>query len=233
MKLIIANWKIYLGAKESVALARRLSKIKSKNQLVVCPSFPVVSEVKKALGKNIKLGAQNVAQKPDGALTGEVSAGMLSSLGCQYVIVGHSERRHTLSETDAQIKEKLRVVVSSKMIPVLCVGETLSERKSGKTIEIVRKQLSVLRGLKFENLVIAYEPVWAIGTGLTPTLEQISEVHKTIKKVIGKLVSKTKVLYGGSVDKKNAQKILSLAEVDGALIGRASTDYSSLKKIIQ
>jgi len=231
-KLIIANWKMYLGVKESIVLARQTSKIKTTNEIVICPSFVVLSLVKKELGKKIKLGAQNVAWKESAALTGEVSAGMLSELGCKYAIIGHSERRSLLNESDVTIREKLKLAVAEKIIPIFCVGETAEARKAGETVRIIKSQLAVLNNLSFDKLVIAYEPIWAIGTGRVPTSDEISDVHEFIRVETGKLVKNLQIIYGGSVDENNIKKILNTKSVDGVLVGGASTKINSWKKII-
>ncbi|KKU05626.1 MAG: Triosephosphate isomerase [Candidatus Uhrbacteria bacterium GW2011_GWE2_45_35] len=208
---------MYLGVKDSVRLAKNI--VAGKNQVIVCPSFVAIPEVKKALGKGVKLGAQNVSWQESGALTGEVSAGMLVELGCRYVIVGHSERRRFLAESDFVVREKLKAVLAKKIIPILCVSD-LSE-------------LKILNQLVINDLIVAYEPVWAIGTGKTPTMEEIADMHKKIRARAGKSIKKLLVIYGGSVEEKNLKNILALPEVDGVLIGGASTTLSSLKKILQ
>ncbi|MFA6132155.1 MAG: triose-phosphate isomerase [Patescibacteria group bacterium] len=216
MKLIVANWKMYLGVKESIALAKKTRK--GKNEIVVCPSFAALTGVGKALGRGVKLGAQNVSWQAGGALTGEVSAGMLSELGCRYVIVGHSERRRFLNESDIVVREKLKAVLAEKIIPILCVSEI--------------SELTILNNLSVEKMVIAYEPVWAIGTGKTPTMDEIAAMHKKIQAKAGKSVKNLRVIYGGSVDEKNIEKILATPGVDGVLIGGASAKLVSWKKII-
>lgn len=230
-KTIIANWKMYLGVKESIILARQTSKIKTINEIVLCPSFVVLPLVKKELGKKIKLGAQNVAFRDGGALTGEVSAGMLNELGCKYVIIGHSERRSFLNESDVMIREKLKLAVAQKIIPIFCVGETAEARKIGETVKVIKNQLAVLNNLSFDKLVIAYEPVWAIGTGRVPTLEEISDVHGFIRTEAGKSSKNLQIIYGGSVDENNIKKILIIPGVDGVLVGGASTKINFWKKL--
>jgi len=216
MKLIIANWKMYLGVKESIALAKKT--FAGKNETVICPSFAALSEVKKVLNKSVKLGAQNISWQDGGALTGEVSAGMLSELGCKYVIVGHSERRRFLKEGELVIREKLKAALAKKIIPILCVSDI--------------KELLVLNDLVAEKIVVAYEPIWAIGTGRTPTMEEISNMHTKIRAKIGKSIKNVQVIYGGSVDEKNITRILETSGVDGVLVGGASTKLSSWKEII-
>lgn len=215
MKLIIANWKMYLGIRESVVLAKKIRG--GKNEVVVCPSFVAMAGVKKALGRRVKLGAQNVSWQEGGALTGEVSAGMLAALGCRYVIVGHSERRRFLKESDLVIREKLKAVLARRLIPILCVSELA--------------ELLVLNHLSASEVVVAYEPVWAIGTGRTPTMEEISVTHKKIRLRAEKSVKNLRVIYGGSVDEKNIDKILAAPGVDGVLIGGAGVKIKFWSKI--
>lgn len=216
MKLIIANWKMYLGVKESIALAKKT--FSRKNETVICPSFIALSEVKKVLNKGVKLGAQNVSWQEDGALTGEVSAGMLFELGCKYVIVGHSERRRFLKEGDLVIREKLKAVLAKKITPIFCVSDL--------------KELVVLNDLVAEKLVVAYEPVWAIDTGKIPTMDEISDMHKKIRIRVMKSIKNFRVIYGGSVDENNIEKIFVTPGVDGVLVGGASIKLNSWRKII-
>lgn len=232
-KLIIANWKTFLGEKESLTLARKiLSWQKSfiKKEIVICPSFPVITAIKKKIGKVIKIGGQNVATEEAGALTGEVAAKMLADVGCDYVIIGHSERRRLFGETEAIIKKKLAIVLKNKIVPVLCVGETAVERKNKKTISVLKKQLEVLQDLSFKKIIIAYEPVWAVGSDHTPTDEEIAQAHLAIRTQFGKK-SGLKIIYGGSVDENNISAILATPAVDGVLVGRASTKEDFWKKI--
>lgn len=207
MKLIIANWKMYLGLKQSVALARRIRV--NRNEVVVCPSLAALSEVKRVLRKGVKLGAQNTSWQEGGALTGEVPASMLAELGCKYVIVGHSERRRCLGENNAMVRNKLKAASAAGLIPILCVSKTA--------------ELSVLKGLSFNKLVAAYEPIWAIGTGRTPAITDISAMHERIRAGVRGSVKNLRVIYGGSVDERNIKRILAAPGVDGVLVGEAST----------
>lgn len=222
---------MFLGNKDSVFLARKISKIKSLHEIVICPSFPALVEVKKNFGKKIKLGAQNISWQAGGALTGEVSASMLVEVGCRYAIIGHSERRIFANEGDLVIREKLKLAVANGLLPILCIGETVLEREEGKTKKIIKKQLVVLNDLSFKELIIAYEPVWAIGTNRLPTSEEMVAAHKLIRKSVGQAVKKLHVVYGGSVDEKNLREILATPEADGVLVGRASTKNSFWKII--
>jgi triosephosphate isomerase len=217
MKIIIANWKMYLGLKASVALAKQT--LVGQKEIVVCPSFVALPEVKKVLPKGVKLGAQNVSWQDGGALTGEVAASMLAELGCRYVIIGHSERRRLLREDEIIIRKKLRAALAGKLIPILCVSRL--------------EELSVLSGLTASRLVVAYEPLWAIGTGRTPTTANISAMHQKIRAKTGKSVGNLRVIYGGSVDEKNCRAILAAPGVDGVLVGAASAKTASWKKIIK
>ena len=187
----------------------------------VCVPFPYLGEVAEQLkGSSIAWGAQNVSEHAQGAFTGEVSAAMLSEFGCRYVIVGHSERRQLFAETDAQAAAKFAAVKAAGMTPILCVGETLEERDAGKTEEVVARQLNeVLEKNSLAKSVLAYEPVWAIGTGRNATPEQAQAVHAFLRK---KVPSETSILYGGSVKPQNAAAIFAMPDVDGGLIGGAS-----------
>ena len=187
----------------------------------VCAPFPYLALVAERLrGSPIAWGAQNVSEHPEGAYTGEVSAGMLAEFGCRYVIVGHSERRHVCGETDAQAAAKFAAVRAAGMTPILCVGETLQERDAGRTEAVAGRQLDVvLEKNSFENAVLAYEPVWAIGTGRNATPEQAQAVHAFLRK---RVPAQTPILYGGSVKPQNAAAIFAMPDVDGGLIGGAS-----------
>lgn len=231
MPLIIANWKMLLGFKESIALAKQIKSLKFKQPIVVCPSFAALSEVKKTIGSRVVLGAQNVSWQAGGALTGEVSASMLSEVGCQYVIIGHSERRIFANEGDLVIREKLKLAAANGLTPVLCIGETKLERELGQTKKILKKQLSVLNRLSFEKIIVAYEPVWAIGGNHTLTPKEIISIHKFIRLLISATVVKPQIIYGGSVDENSLSEILLLPEVDGVLVGHASAKLRFWKKI--
>ncbi len=223
---------------EAIALAKA-SDIRG---LVVAPPFVFIEGVKKVL-KNAALGSQNVFYEGSGPYTGEVSADELQSLGVKYVIVGHSERR-ALGETDEQVAKKVRVVLEANMMPVLCVGESAAERASGKTHEVIERQLRIglslispilhLTPYTF-NLVIAYEPLWAIGTGIPNTPQDTVKMVQYIRSQISnfQFPISNKVLYGGSVDATNAESFLKEKEIDGALVGGASLKPSQIKKIVE
>lgn len=231
---------------ESVELVEGIvSKIKNYDDrdILVCPPFTSLSKVYEIIkNSRIKLGAQNLYFEEQGAYTGEISGKMLTSVGCSYVILGHSERREYFSETDDIIRTKILRAKEEGLIPVLCLGEKLEEREKGTTEEIVSNQLTIcLKDVPLQNageLVIAYEPVWAIGTGKTATPEQAQEVHVLLRKLITKLYNETigdeiQILYGGSMNAKNAQSLLSQPDIDGGLIGGASLKIDDFVTIIE
>jgi triosephosphate isomerase len=207
--------------------------------LLVCPPYTLIVRVGEALaGSPVALGAQDCHPKPKGAHTGDISAPMLADLGCRYVIVGHSERRTDHKETDAIVSAKAAAAQAAGLCPIVCVGETEAERDKGQTIAVVDRQIagSVPAGSHAGNLVIAYEPVWAIGTGRTPTVSEVSDVHARIRKMLADAIGageavKTRVLYGGSMKPANAAELLALADVDGGLIGGASLIADDFWKI--
>ncbi|MFN4905882.1 MAG: triose-phosphate isomerase [Planctomycetota bacterium] len=244
--LIAGNWKMNLDRGRSLALVQGLVESlrnTSNVDVAVCPPSVYLGELGKALhGSNIGLGAQNAYNQPEGAYTGEVSCGMLKDVGCQYVILGHSERRAIFGETDLMVNEKLHAVLAAGLTPIVCVGETLQEREAGKTQQVVESQCKgSLAGLSHEQMlktVLAYEPVWAIGTGKTATPAQAEEVHKDIRDLLGSLFSnetsqKVIILYGGSVKADNALELLSEPNIDGALVGGASLKQDSFLGIVQ
>jgi triosephosphate isomerase len=233
--LVIGNWKMYGTHAEARALAggvRDGLKKKGAATVVLCPPFTALPAVAETLaGGNVLLGAQNCHHQPSGAHTGEISVPMLVELGCQYVIVGHSERRKEMGESDEQINRKVQAVLAAGLIPVLCVGETGEERRQGLTFTTVEGQLRAgLGGVAPDavaKLVLAYEPVWAIGTGVNATPGQAAEVHGYLRGLVSELTSKetaqgVSILYGGSVKPDNAESLLAEPEIDGALVGGAS-----------
>jgi triosephosphate isomerase len=224
-KLIAGNWKMNGLHADGVALAEAIAAWAKAGSprcdLLVCPPATIAAAVGTALaGSGVALGGQNCHALEKGACTGDVSAEMLKDAGCAYVIVGHSERR-ACGESDAAVNAKVAAARRAKLVAILCVGETRAEREAGREVAVVAGQLagSIPHGATSGNLVIAYEPVWAIGTGLTPTLADITGIHQAIRRNIP---ADTRILYGGSVNPANAREILSLAEVDGALVGGAS-----------
>ncbi|HMS65003.1 MAG TPA: triose-phosphate isomerase [Ignavibacteria bacterium] len=246
-KLIAGNWKMNLGYKDSEKLAKEIllktgSKELNKTDVLICPSFVSLGIVNKVIKDSaIKIGAQNLYFENDGAYTGEISASMLKSVGCEYVITGHSERRKYMHETNSIINKKMLKAHEKDLKVILCVGETLIEREDEIYEGIVEKQL--MEGLvnvteeQMKNTVIAYEPVWAIGTGLNATPEQASSMHKFIGNVIQKLygdktANEILIIYGGSVNLKNSRELLSSCGIDGALIGGASLKADEFSEIV-
>ena len=233
--LIAGNWKMHLDLRGAIVLAaelkRELAEVEDRD-LAVFPPFPFIADVADTLnGSAIEVGAQNLHPEPQGAFTGEVSAPMLVSVGCRWVIVGHSERRDHFAEADNFLNAKLRAALAAGLKPILCVGEHLEEREAGKAEEVVRNQLEAdLEGLSLEDfrqVTIAYEPVWAIGTGRTATPAQANEMHGTIRQLLASrfgepAAGQCRILYGGSVKPSNAKALLAEAEIDGALVGGAS-----------
>lgn len=242
-KLVIGNWKMNGTQQANEALLEALiAGISDKGTLevAVCPPFPYLSSVAARLqGSKIALGAQNLSPETHGAFTGEVSASMLGDIGCRYVLVGHSERRALFGETDEVVAQKFAAALDQGLIPVLCVGETLEQRRTGITNDIVTTQITaVIKHAGIEKLtrgVVAYEPVWAIGTGETASPEQAQAVHQHIRGVIAafnkQAASDLQVIYGGSVKADNAPALFSQPDIDGGLIGGASLDASSFISI--
>jgi triosephosphate isomerase (TIM) len=237
-KLVAGNWKMNGLREDAAALACSLARRaiaagagRPACELLICPPASLLTTVCGALaGGGIALGGQDCHAAPKGAYTGDVSPEMLADAGCSHVILGHSERRHGHGESDAIVCEKVRGAWRAGLIAILCVGETQSQRQAGRTADIVSTQLagSIPDGATSDNLVVAYEPVWAIGTGVTAKSEDITAMHSSIRAAspMG-----ARILYGGSVNPQNAQEILSLGEVDGALVGGASLDAESFWSI--
>jgi triosephosphate isomerase len=218
-RLVAGNWKMHGSRASNQALLDSLLQgIPTGAECAVCVPFPYLAQAAERLrGSPIAWGAQNVSEHAQGAYTGEVSAAMAAEFGCRYVIVGHSERRSLYGESDAQAAAKYAAVKAAGMTPIFCVGETLAERDAGKTEAVVGRQLEAVKG--FGGAVLAYEPVWAIGTGRNATPEQAQAVHAFLRK---KVPPETKILYGGSVKPQNAAAIFAMPDVDGGLIGGAS-----------
>ena len=246
-KLIIAgNWKMNKTVAESLDLAnglvRELKEVKEVD-IAICPPFTALSEVSKAvIDSNIRLGAQNMSQNGYGAHTGEIAAGMLKEFSTKYVILGHSERREYQRESDELIAGKAKAAHEAGLKPIVCVGEQLEERESGNTENVVGTQVrGSLEGLTTEEMlgtVIAYEPVWAIGTGKTATAEQAQEVHAFIRNLLADLfdadtAKAVRIQYGGSVKPDNARELMSQPDVDGALVGGASLDVRVFSELIK
>ncbi|HKX08608.1 MAG TPA: triose-phosphate isomerase [Stellaceae bacterium] len=243
-KLVAGNWKMNGLKADGLALARALVARAAAGDppdctLAVCPPATLLIPIGDTLrGSGIALGAQDCDAEPKGAHTGDISAAMLKDAGCIYVIVGHSERRADHGEADAVVRAKASAAHAAGLLPILCVGETLTERDAGETLAVVKRQIeaSVPEGLKAGQIVIAYEPVWAIGTGRTATAVQVAEVHahlRSLLRVRVKDAAEVPILYGGSVKPGNALELLSVANVDGALVGGASLDAADFWAIAQ
>lgn len=246
-KLIIAgNWKLNNTchqAMELVTLLKREIGDITEVEIVVCPVSTALSDVRDVLlESNIALGAQNAYWEDTGAFTGEVSVPLLKEIGVSYVIVGHSERRQFFGETDETVNKRVKAVLKHGLIPIVCVGEVLQERESGKTFEIIERQcrgaLAGLTGEQVEKIIIAYEPVWAIGTGKTASPQQAQEVHHFIRELIGQMyddgVAQTvRIQYGGSVKPDNSAELMAQPDIDGALVGGASLKADSFAEIIK
>ena len=245
-KLMAANWKMYKTPQQAQEFLRAFLPMvdgHDRDEIAICPSFVCLPAVAEALAGNyIGIGAQNLHWEKEGAYTGEVSAGMLVAVGCTHVIIGHSERRQYFGETDESVNRKLQAALAAGLTPIVCVGEVLQERESGLTEDVLRRQcqrgLSTISGDQARKLVIAYEPVWAIGTGKTATPQIAAEAHVVIRaeaaKALGKEVAENmRVLYGGSVKPDNAKALMSESEIDGALVGGASLDAKSFTAIVK
>ena len=234
-RLVAGNWKMHGNRAANRALIDAIRAgigAVSGVECALCVPYPYLAQVSEAVaGSALKLGAQNVSEHAQGAYTGEVSAAMLAEFGCRYVLVGHSERRHLYGETDRQVAEKFGAVAAKGMTPVLCVGETLAEREAGLTEEVVARQLGAVRdAVSFQGGVLAYEPVWAIGTGRTATPEQAQAVHAFLRKMVP---PETRILYGGSVKADNAATLFGMQDVDGGLIGGASLVAADFLAIVR
>jgi len=243
--LIAGNWKMFKTVNEAKDAAGQLIQLvtDAKNvDIMIAPPFTSLTVVAEIIqNSGIGLGAQNLHWEREGAFTGEISAPMLISAGCKYVIVGHSERRQYFGETDDTVNQKLRASSQAGLIPILCIGETETQRDEKKTFSVLDKQMeNGLKGLTFDAhhpLILAYEPVWAIGTGKTATPAQVQEVHlylrNLIEKIFGNMLARaTRILYGGSVKPGNIKELMALPDVDGALVGGASLQADSFSKII-
>jgi triosephosphate isomerase len=244
--LIVANWKMHKTVAEALEFAQQLQQQLGPceaREVALAPPFTALAAVGKALRQQgFVLAGQNCHWEDHGAFTGEVSVGMLRDIGCRYVIVGHSERRQLFGETDETVQKKVSVVFKQRLQPILCVGETLTERETNRTFEVVSRQLSgAIGGLSPEEaelLVIAYEPIWAIGTGKTATPAQAQEVHAFLRERCQCLYDKSianriRMVYGGSVKPDNVDILMAQPDIDGLLVGGASLEVASFKRIIQ
>jgi triosephosphate isomerase (TIM) len=243
--LVAANWKMYKTVAETVAFLKDFrNHVKDYDDvdIVVAPPFLAVAAAAEAVhGTDIGIAGQDLYWEREGAFTGEVSAPMLKAAGAQYVIIGHSERRTKFGETDAQVNRKVKAALEHELTPIVCVGETLDEREGGKMLEVLDRQLRLgLEGLQpkaIASLAIAYEPVWAIGTGKTATTAQAQEAHEHIRNRVrgwfgADAAEQCRILYGGSVKPANARELTSQADVDGALVGGASLDVKGFTEIV-
>jgi triosephosphate isomerase len=248
-KIIAGNWKMNKSFEEGMALVTEISgmlkdEYNGSAEVVIIPPFTHINAISRMLAdeKNMSTGAQNCSNHASGAYTGEVSAAMLQSVGAKYVITGHSERRQYFMEHNAWLAQKVNAVLSNKLIPIYCCGETLEEREANKHFDILETQISEglfhLTEAQFAQVVIAYEPVWAIGTGKTATTAQAQEVHAFIRKLIhakyGEAIAQnTTIQYGGSVKPENASELFSAADIDGALVGGAALQSRSFVDIVK
>lgn len=245
-KLIAANWKMYKTPDEAVSFVGKFLPLvndHTRDEIVLCPPAICIPQVAWALrGSSVAVGAQNLYWEKQGAFTGELSAPMLAAAGCKYVIIGHSERRQYFGETDATVNKKLQAALDAGLRPIVCVGEVLEEREASLTDDVLRRQCSAafrsISGERAAGMAVAYEPVWAIGTGRTATPEMAAEAHLTVRheaaKAFGKpMADNLQILYGGSVKPENAHALMSQEEIDGALVGGASLDPESFAKIVK
>lgn len=244
--IIAGNWKLNHNIKEAIELVTELKRELSDTndvEIVVCPVFTAVASVAEVLMEsNIGTGAQDLYWEDSGAFTGEVSAPLIKEAGAEYVIIGHSERRQYFGETNETVNKKLKAALAANLTPIVCVGEVLEERESGKTFDVVQKQceesLTGISSEEVEKTVIAYEPVWAIGTGKTATPDQAEEVHKFIRELLAKLHSEEvantiRIQYGGSVKPDNTAELMGQPDIDGALVGGASLKSDSFTAIVK
>jgi len=244
--IIAGNWKMHNTGSQGVALVTELAKLTADANnvdIVVCPTFTALVTVANALhGTNIHLGAQNMHWEKKGAFTGEITAEMLNDVCCEYVLVGHSERRQYFAETNATVNKKVKAALAAQLIPIMCVGESLEEREAGTTETLVGEQVRLgLEGLTAEQVatvVIAYEPIWAIGTGRTATSDQANDVCAFIRRTVAELfgqatADKTRIQYGGSVKADNIAELMGKSDIDGALVGGAALDAVGFSKIVK
>lgn len=244
--IISGNWKMYKDINEAIELANAIKRgvFEVENvETVICPPFTNLSELGEMfVESNVGVGAQNCHWEKEGAFTGEISVVMIKSVGASYVIIGHSERRKYFGETDATVNKKVAAVINAGLVPIMCVGETLEEREAARTMEVVKKQvLGGLEGFKegyLAKLIIAYEPVWAIGTGKTATPQQAEEVHAMIRSLLSErfspaMAEATRILYGGSVNPGNIKELMSEKDIDGGLIGGASLKADGFVEMVK
>jgi triosephosphate isomerase len=244
--LIAGNWKMYKTVSQAVETAVQLKKNVADAtgvDIMIAPPFTAIAAVSAAVKDSpVAVGAQNIYWEKEGAYTGEIAPEMLTEAGCRYVIIGHSERRQYFGESDQSVKRKIGAAVKAGLIPVMCIGESESQREAGQTFSVLDKQIK--NGLKdfFANelnlLVIAYEPIWAIGTGKTATSDQAQEVHHYLRSLLAEIFDPTfaqavRILYGGSVKPENISELMARADIDGALVGGASLNADTFSKIVK
>jgi triosephosphate isomerase len=242
--LIAGNWKMHNNCAQSVELVSQLIKSApdSEVDIVVAPPYTALSSVATVLkGSPIALSAQNIFWEESGAFTGEIAPAMLKDVGCTHVIIGHSERRQFFNETNETVNKRLKAALKASLIPILCIGETLTEREGEKTLAVIEEQLTGgfhnVSPDEMEPVIVAYEPIWAIGTGETATPEQAQEVHRFIRELVARIFSKQiaegiRILYGGSVKPDNVDHLMAQTDIDGALVGGASLKADSFARII-
>ena len=244
--IVAANWKMYKTPQEGVSFVSEICNLlldKEKPTIIFCPSFTSLFHINENLsGSGIELGSQNVYFEPEGAFTGETSVRMLKDCGVRYVIIGHSERRHIFNENNTSLNKKLHAVLDNGLIPIFCIGETLNDRNTGYTKTKLKEQLTkgldAVKGLLMDRIVIAYEPVWAIGSGINAKPKQVEDTHLQIKELLAELfaaepVKQIPILYGGSVKPENAKKLIEVEGIDGFLIGGSSLKLEILYNIIE
>jgi triosephosphate isomerase (TIM) len=245
-KVIAANWKMFKTPDETFAFIQTFLREVSghnRDEIVLCPPFvDIATAVHAARHSNVQIGAQNMYWEKEGAFTGEISARMIQAVGCTHVIIGHSERRQYFGETDETVNRKLLAALDAGLVPIVCVGEVLQEREAGLTEEVLRRQVTgafrTISGDKAAPIIVAYEPVWAIGTGKTATPAIAADAHRVIRAEATKAFGQTtadnlRILYGGSVKPDNAKALMSQSEIDGALVGGASLDPKSFTAIVK
>lgn len=243
--LIAGNWKMYKTVPEAVTAAAALAKLTrdvTDRDIMIAPTFTALSPVYEVIqNSRISLGAQNLHWEKEGAYTGEISGDMIVSAGCDHVIIGHSERRQYFGETDETVSKKIGAALKAGLKPVMCIGETEAERDADQTFSVLDKQVQMglqrLTSGDLRSLIVAYEPIWAIGTGKTATTDQAQEAHRFIRSVIEKIFGSDiadglRILYGGSVKPDNASDLMALPDIDGALVGGASLDPETFSKIV-
>jgi triosephosphate isomerase len=246
-KIVAGNWKMNMDYAEGVSLFSEIVNMvrdekKGDQQAIICAPYIHLNSLAKLGGTTVQIGAQNCHQNESGAFTGEISAKMVKSVGCSYVIIGHSERRQYFAENDLLLAEKTKAALAHDLIPIFCIGETLDERNNGDYFEVIKSQLTNgvfdLPAAEFSKIIIAYEPVWAIGTGLTASSDQAQEVHAFIRAEIAakfgaEIAEGTSILYGGSCNPKNAAELFAQQDIDGGLIGGASMKSRDFTDIVK